>query len=61
MVSKDDMDRFEEEEMKKIRPIKKTWYGWLFNCIPKPARKSASVLKDIFIRTETKQTKKTNC
>ena len=49
MVSIDDMDRFEEEEMKKIRPIKKTWYGWLFNCIPKPARKSASVLKDIFI------------
>ena len=49
MVSIDDMDRFEEEEMKKIRPIKKTWYGWLFDCIPKPARKSASVLKDIFI------------
>ena len=49
MVSIDDMDRFEEEEIKKIRPIKKTWYGWLFDCIPKPARKSAIVLKDIFI------------
>ena len=38
-------DRFEEEEMKKIRPIKNTWYDWLINCIPKPIRKSVSVFK----------------
>ena len=25
-ITIDDMDSFEEEEMKKIRPIKKTWY-----------------------------------
>ena len=28
-ITIDDMDSFEEEEMKKIRPIKKTWYDWL--------------------------------
>ena len=28
-VSKDDMDKFEEQEMKKIRPIKKSWYNRL--------------------------------
>ena len=27
-ITIDDMDSF-EEEMKKIRPIKKTWYDWL--------------------------------
>ena len=43
------MDRFEEEEMKKLRPIKNTWYDWLINYIPKPIRKSVSVLKDKFI------------
>ena len=35
--------------MKKIRPIKNTWCDWLINCIPKPIRKSAIVLKDKFI------------
>ena len=39
------MDRFEEEEMKKIRPIKNTRYDWLINYIPKPIRKSVSVFK----------------
>ena len=29
IVSKDDMDKFEEQEMKKIRPIKKSWYNRL--------------------------------
>ena len=43
------MDRFEEEEMKKLRPIKNTWYDWLINYVPKPIRKSVSVLKDKFI------------
>ena len=27
----DDMDKFEQIEMKKIRPIKITWYDWLIN------------------------------
>ena len=26
--------------MKKIRPIKNTWYDWLINYIPEPIRKS---------------------
>ena len=29
IMSKDDMDRFEEQEMKKIRPIKKKLYSRL--------------------------------
>ena len=45
----ENMDRFEEEEMKKIRPIINTWCDCLINCIPKPIRKSAIVLKDKFI------------
>ena len=28
------MDRFEKKEMKKIRPIKNSWYDWLINYIP---------------------------
>ena len=39
---------FEEEEMKK-RPVESTWHDWLINYIPKPRRKSVSVLKDKFI------------
>ena len=66
----EDMDRFEEEEMKNIRPIKNTWFDLLINYIFKPIILSA--LKDIFTgffktnthkkllweRTETKQSKK---
>ena len=33
------MDGFEKKEMKKIRPIKSTWYDWLINYIPEPIRK----------------------
>ena len=29
IVSKDDMDKFEEHEMKKIRPILRNWFDWL--------------------------------
>ena len=56
----EDMDIFEEEEMKKIRPIKNTWYDWLINYIPKPIRKSVSVLKDKFIRLFKTNTPKQN-
>ena len=45
----EDMDRFEEEELKKIRRIKNTWYDWLITYISKPIRKSVSVLKDKFV------------
>ena len=31
ILSIDDMDTLEEKEMKKIRPIKNTWYEWLVN------------------------------
>ena len=34
------MDRFEEEETKKKKQIKKTWYFWLIDYIPKLIRKS---------------------
>ena len=40
------MDKFELKEMKKIRPIKNTWYDWLINYIPKPIRKSVGGSKD---------------
>ena len=39
IVANINMDRFEEEEMKKTRPIKNTWYDWLINYIPKPIKK----------------------
>ena len=40
------MDKFEQKEMKKIPPIKSTWYDWLIYYIPKPIRKSAGGFKD---------------
>ena len=46
MVSIDDMDKFEQKERKKIRPIKNTWYDWLINYIPEPIRKSLGSFKD---------------
>ena len=49
MVSVDDMDNFEQKEMKKIRPIKNTWYDWLINYIPELVRKSVGGFKDKII------------
>ena len=46
VLSIDDMDRFEKKEMKKIRPIKNTWYDWLINYIPEPIRKRVDEFKD---------------
>ena len=40
IVSIDDLDKFEQKEMEKIRPIKSTWYDWLINYILGPIRKS---------------------
>ena len=34
MVSIDDKDNFEENQMSRIRPIKNTWYDCLINYIP---------------------------
>ena len=49
-----------EKEIKKIRPVKKTWYDWLINYIPKPIRKSVGGFKDkianIFKTNKPKQT-----
>ena len=28
-MSKDDLNKFEEQEMKKIMPIKRNWFDWL--------------------------------
>ena len=54
------MDKFEQKEMQKIRPIKSTWYDWLINYIPDPIRKSVGVFKDkivsLFITDTPKQT-----
>ena len=30
------MDKFEQEEVKKVKPIKNTCYNWLINYIPEP-------------------------
>ena len=40
------MDKFEQKEMKKIRPIKNTWYDWLIKYILEPIRKSIGDFKD---------------
>ena len=59
-VSKDDMDRFEKKEMKKIRPFEKTWYHWLISYIPKPLRKSVDEFKDNIVSLfKTRTPKKT--
>ena len=34
------------KKMKKIRPVKNTWFDWLTNYIPEPIRKSAGGFKD---------------
>ena len=60
MVSIDDMDKFEQKEMKKIRTIKKTWHRWLINYIPGPIRKIVGGFKDkivsLFKTNTSKQT-----
>ena len=46
MVSIDDMDKFEQKEMKKKRPIKNTWNDWLIDYIPGPTIKGVGGFKD---------------
>ena len=38
-MSLDDMDKFEQKEMKELMPVKNIWYDWLINYIPDPIRK----------------------
>ena len=46
IVSVDDIDKFEQKEMKKIRPIKNTWYDSLVSYFPEAIRKSVDGFKD---------------
>ena len=46
IASIDHMDKFEEKEMKKIRPIKNTCYNWLMNYTPEPITKIVGGFKD---------------
>ena len=39
------MDTFGKKEMKKMRPIKNSWYDWLINYIPEPIAKILGVFK----------------
>ena len=52
------MYKFEQKEMKKIRPIKNTWYDWLINYIHKPIRKSVCGFKDKIVSLFKKNTPK---
>ena len=49
IVSLDDMDKFEQKVLKKIRPIKNPCYDWSINYIPETARKSVGGFKDKFL------------
>ena len=48
-MSTDGTDKFEQNEIKKIRKIKNIWYDWSINYIPDPTRKSVGGLKDKII------------
>ena len=56
----EDMDKFEQKEIKKIRPIKNTWHHWLIDYIPEPIKKSIGGFKDkvisVFNTSSSKQT-----
>ena len=54
-MNKNDIDRFEKEEMNKIRPVKNTWYDWSIIYIPEPIRKSAGGFKVFLTQTHLKK------
>ena len=58
IVFLDNMDKFEQKEMKKIRFIKNTWYDWLINYISDPVRESVGVFKDKIVRLFSTSTPK---
>ena len=45
-MSIDNIDKSEEKEMKKIRPVKNTWYDWLINYISEPIIKIVVGFRD---------------
>ena len=49
------MDRFEKEEMNKIRLVKNTWHDWLIIYIPEPIRESANGFKVFLTQTHLKK------
>ena len=51
MVSKDDIDKSEEQEMKKIRPVKRNWFDRLIkqNLMGKKPKIISDKLKDKII------------
>ena len=52
------MDKFEQKEMMKMRPIKNTWYDWLINYTSEPIRKSTGGFKDKTVSLFQKNTPK---
>lgn len=42
----DDIDKFGEKEMEKIRPIENTWCDWLISYIPEHLSRSVGDFKD---------------
>ena len=50
-MSIDAMDKFEQKEMKKTRPIKNIWNGWLINYIPDLIRQSVGGFKDKIVKS----------
>ena len=47
------MYKFEQKEMRKIKPIKNRWYDWLINYIPEPITKSAEEYHDLHLKSDT--------
>ena len=50
------MDTFGKKEMKKMRPIKNSWYDWLINYIPEPIAKIVGGFKDKIVSLFLKKT-----
>ena len=45
-MSIENIDKFEQREMKIIKSFKNTWYDWLINYILEPIRKSVTGFKN---------------
>ena len=64
-MSKDDIGKFEEQEMRKIRPIKRNWFDWLIKQnvmgkIPKIIRDKSKdkIISHVWTLFETEEEKK---
>ena len=58
IVSIDDVDKYEQKEMKKIRPINNTWHDWLINYTPEPFKDRIVSLFDTDTPKQTVYAKK---